>query len=144
MCGDLLQEVSDTNRLGDISITPHLKSLFFVPTHGVGSHGNKGLDDYGHAERHYPTMSIAELCDMGDEIKAACENDAVLFLWVTSPDAFTVIKAWSFGTYGGREVCVPLMWLSVSSCHAVSHAKVNSLFNSRQKNEGQNVSAEPS
>jgi len=62
-------------------------------------YGNKGLDDYGHAERHYPTMSIAELCDMGDEIKAACEDDAVLFLWVTSPlleDAFKIVRAWGF------------------------------------------------
>lgn len=72
-------------------------------------YGNKGLDDYGHAERHYPTMSIAQLCDMGDEIKGPCETDAVLFLWVTSPlleDAFTVIKVWSFVRYGVREfVC---------------------------------------
>jgi N6-adenosine-specific RNA methylase IME4 len=63
------------------------------------SYGNKGLDDYGHAERHYPTMSIVELCDMGDEIKDACEDDAVLFLWVTSPLlslGFEVAEAWGF------------------------------------------------
>lgn len=66
-------------------------------------YGNAGVigetDNYGHAARHYPTMSIAELCDMGDQIKEACEPNAVLFMWVTSPlleECFDVIKAWGF------------------------------------------------
>ena len=60
-------------------------------------YGNKGLDDYGHAERHYPTMSISELCAL--PIKDLAEDSAVLFLWVTSPlleECFPVIKAWGF------------------------------------------------
>jgi len=63
------------------------------------SYGNKGLDDYGHAERHYPTMTITELCAMGGDVKAITDKDAVLFLWVTSPlleECFPVIKAWGF------------------------------------------------
>jgi len=66
-------------------------------------YGNAGVigetDNYGHAARHYPTMSIDELCAMGTDIKANCEDDAVLFLWVTSPlleECFPVIKAWGF------------------------------------------------
>jgi N6-adenosine-specific RNA methylase IME4 len=62
-------------------------------------YGNKGLDDYGHAERHYPTMSIDELCAMGTDVKDRCAPDAVLFLWVTSPllaECFAVIEAWGF------------------------------------------------
>lgn len=67
-------------------------------------YGNSGVinedgDNYGRAERHYPTMSIDELCDMGAKIKKACEDDAVLFMWVTSPlleECFPVIKAWGF------------------------------------------------
>lgn len=66
-------------------------------------YGNAGVigdtDNYGHAQRHYPTMSIEELCAMGPDIKAASDNDAVLFLWVTSPlleECFPVIKAWGF------------------------------------------------
>lgn len=62
-------------------------------------YSNKGLDYYGHAEWHYPTMSIAELCDMADELKDCTASDAVLFLWVTSPmleDSFKVIRAWGF------------------------------------------------
>jgi len=61
------------------------------------NYGNSGLDDYGHAERHYPTMSIQELCEM--EISEILDDNAVLFLWVTSPlleDSFKIIKAWDF------------------------------------------------
>jgi N6-adenosine-specific RNA methylase IME4 len=66
-------------------------------------YGNAGVigetDNYGHAARHYPTMSIADLCDMGNQIKEACEPNAVLFMWVTSPlleECFDVIRAWGF------------------------------------------------
>lgn len=62
-------------------------------------YNDSGLDDYGHAERHYPPMTITELCDMGDDIKQASEGDAVLFMWVTSPfleSGFKVINAWGF------------------------------------------------
>ncbi len=62
-------------------------------------YGNAGQDEYGHAERHYPTMSIKELCEMGEQIQGVSENDSVLFLWVTSPMlevAFEVIRAWGF------------------------------------------------
>lgn len=60
-------------------------------------YNDSGLDNYGPAERHYPTMSTANLCKL--EIKEIAEDNAVLFLWVTSPlleDAFKVIKAWGF------------------------------------------------
>ncbi len=61
------------------------------------SYGNSGLDGYGHAERHYPTMSIEELGKVG--VRDIVEDDAVLFLWVTSPMlqvCFKVIEAWGF------------------------------------------------
>lgn len=66
-------------------------------------YGNSGVitedDNYGRAERHYPSMSIGELCEMGPHIKSVCEDDAVLFMWVTSPlleECFPVINAWGF------------------------------------------------
>lgn len=62
-------------------------------------YGNKGLDQYGHAERHYQTMSMEELTALGGEIKAACEEDAVLFLWAPSPMlqvALELIPEWGF------------------------------------------------
>jgi N6-adenosine-specific RNA methylase IME4 len=46
---------------------------------------------------HYPSMTIAELCAL--DIKSISQNDAVLFLWVTSPlleESFDVINAWGF------------------------------------------------
>ncbi len=52
---------------------------------------------YGAAENHYTTLSISELCNL--PIKNITENNAVLFLWVTSPlleSSFEIIKAWGF------------------------------------------------
>ncbi|MDD5487032.1 MAG: MT-A70 family methyltransferase [Dehalococcoidales bacterium] len=49
------------------------------------------------ATDHYPTMSIAELCDL--PVADIAEDNAVLFLWTTSPlleDSFKVINAWGF------------------------------------------------
>lgn len=51
----------------------------------------------GGVGRHYPPMTIRELCDL--PVPAICEDHAVLFLWVTSPLLFesaAVIKAWGF------------------------------------------------
>lgn len=56
-------------------------------------------DHYGHTARHYPSMTIKELCDMGEQIKDISEDNAVLFLWVTSPlleECFDVIRKWGF------------------------------------------------
>jgi len=50
----------------------------------------------GAAENHYPVMSIKELCEF--KIPGT-EDNAVLFLWTTSPlleDSFKVINAWGF------------------------------------------------
>jgi len=65
------------------------------------SYGNSGVisdaDAYSTTGRHYPSMSIAELCAM--DIKSIIEDNAVLFLWVTSPllaECWPVIKAWGF------------------------------------------------
>lgn len=49
----------------------------------------------GGAVKHYPTMSISEICNL----PVPSADDAVLFLWVTSPlleDSFKVIRAWGF------------------------------------------------
>lgn len=65
-------------------------------------YSNSGVindDNYGRVERHYPSMSISELCEMGEEVKALAADDAVLFVWTTSPlleECFDVIRAWGF------------------------------------------------
>jgi len=57
---------------------------------------NDGAIQSGGVEIHYSTMTIKELCEME---MPQTDNDAVLFLWVTSPfleDSFKVINAWGF------------------------------------------------
>lgn len=56
-----------------------------------------GFDIHGAADRHYHTMTIQELCDL--PISDLTEDNAVLFMWVTSPklfDAHKIITAWGF------------------------------------------------
>ena len=56
-----------------------------------------GLDGYTAAADHYPSMSIQELREL--PIKSMAEDNAVLFLWVTSPlleECFEMIKSWGF------------------------------------------------
>lgn len=51
----------------------------------------------GGAEKHYSTMTIEQLCEL--PVKNITEDNAVLFLWVTSPlleKCFEVIKYWGF------------------------------------------------
>lgn len=61
------------------------------------AYSDKTLDKYGPAERHYPTTSIDELCAF--PVAGLAADDAVLFLWSTSPmvmEANKVIEAWGF------------------------------------------------
>jgi site-specific DNA-methyltransferase (adenine-specific) len=57
---------------------------------------NDGLiEGYGAAKHHYSTMSVDEICN----INIPVAQNAVLFIWVTSPlleDVFKVIKSWGF------------------------------------------------
>lgn len=48
-------------------------------------------------ENHYPTMTLDEICRL--DIATITHDDAVLFLWATSPkaeEAFRVVNAWGF------------------------------------------------
>ncbi len=48
-------------------------------------------------ENHYPTMTLDEICSL--DVKGLAHDDAVLFLWATSPklkEAFHVIESWGF------------------------------------------------
>ena len=61
------------------------------------SYGNTMPDGTTEQRDHYPVMTIAELCIL--PVEAMAEDDAVLFIWVTSPileEAFDVINAWGF------------------------------------------------
>ena len=61
------------------------------------SYGNTMPEYFTEQADHYTLMSLKEICDM--PIKKITENNAVLFLWVTSPileESFEVIKSWGF------------------------------------------------
>ena len=60
-------------------------------------YGDQLTENYGGTQWHYPSMSIKELCDL--PIKTLAQDNAVLFLWVTSPllyEASPLIGAWGF------------------------------------------------
>jgi N6-adenosine-specific RNA methylase IME4/DNA-binding transcriptional regulator YdaS (Cro superfamily) len=48
-------------------------------------------------ENHYPTMTLDDICTL--DVNSIAHDDAVLFLWTTSPklnEAFQVLEAWGF------------------------------------------------
>lgn len=60
----------------------------------------KGKDG-GHfaPEKHYPTMSTDEICQMKDTIKKIADKNCALLMWTTMPclpDAIEVMKSWGF------------------------------------------------
>ena len=60
-------------------------------------YGNNMPEYFGEQADHYGLMSIKEICSL--PVKDMAEDNAVLFLWVTSPileEAFEVIRAWDF------------------------------------------------
>jgi len=60
-------------------------------------YGDQLTENYGATRFHYPSMSIKELCLL--PIAELAEENAVLFLWVTSPlleECFPVVHAWAF------------------------------------------------
>lgn len=62
--------------------------------------GGPGGSSYGAADRHYPEMSIEDLCQL--PVKAHALEDAILFMWITSPLLLQnpgpreVLEAWGF------------------------------------------------
>jgi len=61
------------------------------------SYGNTQPDYHTEQRDHYPVMELKAICAL--PVKDWVEDDAVLFLWVTSPvlmEAASVIRAWGF------------------------------------------------
>jgi len=98
----LAQEERRQERINEMSTAEFPKGKYRViyadPPWKYGSSGViTESDSYGRATRHYPSMSIDELCQL--PVKEMVEDNAVLFMWVTSPllaECFPVIKAWGF------------------------------------------------
>jgi len=69
--------------------------LLADPPYPFTAYAASGLDRS--AERHYPTLSINEICAL--PVADLATSDAVLFLWCTSPrlpDGLRVMSAWGF------------------------------------------------
>ena len=96
--GQVLRDIHKAEALERLQAFPseRYRVLYADPPWSYGSSG-AGLDQYGPAERHYPSMTIAELCAL--DVQSLTDDNAVLFLWVTSPlldEVWPVIKAWGF------------------------------------------------
>lgn len=77
--------------------TAKYRVLYADPPWHYHDKADEGSVQAGGAARHYPTMTITQLCDL--PIGSLCEPNAVLFLWTTSPLLFesaAVFKAWGF------------------------------------------------
>jgi len=60
-------------------------------------YGDQLTEDYGATKYHYPSMTLANLCLL--PIRDMAADNAVLFLWVTSPllyECAPLISAWGF------------------------------------------------
>lgn len=65
----------------------------------------------GGAIKHYPLMSIKDICNL--PIKDLAEDDCMLFLWVTSPmmkKAFKVIESWGF-----KYCTIVFVWIKMKN-----------------------------
>src|SRR5215831_17419581 len=75
--------------------TDKYRIVYADPAWDYGVHAQP---DYHTEQRdHYPVMELEKICAL--PVKDWVENDAVLFLWVTSPilqKSFQVIDAWGF------------------------------------------------
>ena len=61
------------------------------------SYGNTQPDYHTEQRDHYPVMELPAICAI--PVREWAENDAALFLWVTSPileESFEVVRAWGF------------------------------------------------
>jgi len=61
----------------------------------------------GAAEKHYPSMTVPELCQL--PVPKIAADDSILFLWTTFPkllESLTVIEAWGF-----RYRTVAFVWV---------------------------------
>lgn len=71
--------------------------LYADPPWSYNDKCDNGAIQSGGAEKHYPSMTLAELEAL--DIKSISADDSVLFLWATCPlleDALKVAKAWGF------------------------------------------------
>jgi N6-adenosine-specific RNA methylase IME4/ParB-like chromosome segregation protein Spo0J len=91
-----LQRIYDLNSQGD-ELLQSDKKYRVIYADPPWMYGNNMPDYFDEQAHHYPLMTVREICEM--PIRDLAIDDAVLFLWVTSPilaEAFDVIRSWGF------------------------------------------------
>jgi N6-adenosine-specific RNA methylase IME4 len=71
--------------------------LYADPPWEYGNKYGESLKEYPQPDHHYPTMDLQAICDL--PIRDMADDNAVLFLWATSPlleDALRVVSSWGF------------------------------------------------
>ena len=93
-----VEQVKKEDNLKRVDIENTDKKFRIIYADPCWSYNDKqNTDKLGGAIKHYDTMSIKELSEL--PVREIIEDNAVLFLWVTSPlleESFEVIKAWGF------------------------------------------------
>lgn len=77
--------------------TAKYRVVYVDPPWNYNDKADDGAVQAGGSEKHYPSMTIAELCAL--DVPSLCEPDSVMFMWATSPllfECLPVIKAWNF------------------------------------------------
>ena len=90
---DLIEREKSDNHVDIYTTKKKYRVIYADPPWSYNDKQN--VEVLGGAEKHYTTMPLQDICDL--PIPAA--DNAVLFIWVTSPlleDVFKVIKAWGF------------------------------------------------
>ena len=95
---DRVEQASESKHSKKVDIENTDKKFRIIYADPCWSYNDKqNTDKLGGAIKHYDTMSIKELSEL--PVREIIEDNAVLFLWVTSPlleESFEVIKAWGF------------------------------------------------
>lgn len=92
---DLRREVHKSKVSGEAKLPATTYRIIYADP--PWSYGNDRTYYGGDPIVHYPTMSIDDICKL--PVKDIAEDNAVLFIWVTSPllkESFEVIDKWGF------------------------------------------------
>jgi len=82
-------------------MTPRYQIIYADPPwdyKGQTQRGKGGVSSGG-AETHYPTMTLSKLKDVAPQVKNVTDDDALLFMWSSSPhldQAIELMTAWGF------------------------------------------------
>lgn len=95
---EALTTIADSSTLAERNASLQSSSKYrIIYADPPWQYGYERLGNSGDAKRHYPTMPLEEICEI--PVEKIAEDDAVLFLWTTSPlmmNANDVVEAWGF------------------------------------------------